>query len=203
MTAKRKRKQPTRERRVSGHNRGYWFRKGRGWYATENGKSILLRAENGDHLKAEDTPADVLEQAYARYLLGPQEEAWRLETRPPMLRIAPADLQQCKCDQPDYLLYPGNRAGVVAPCIPSSENGPLGLPPHGGQVRQRIRTVDRRPRRRDSKGNDLEIFSRREQNPQAPHALRCPGDCRNCASTADWKVARSFVNMVRLLPLGA
>ena len=51
MTTKRKRKDTTRGRQAGGHNRGYWFRKGRGWYATENGKPLPLRAENGDHLK--------------------------------------------------------------------------------------------------------------------------------------------------------
>ena len=34
--------------------------------------------KNGDHLKARDTSADVLERAYARYLLGQQEQARRL-----------------------------------------------------------------------------------------------------------------------------
>ena len=68
MTAKRKRKETTRGRRAGGHNRGYWFRKGRGWYATENGKPVPLCAENGDHLKAQGTSPDLLERAYARCL---------------------------------------------------------------------------------------------------------------------------------------
>ena len=98
MTAKRRRKGTARGRQSGGHNRGYWFRKGRGWYATENGKPVLLRAENGDHLKAPDTPADVLERAYARYLLGQQEQARRLAVgdTTPMLRIVQVYLQHCK-----------------------------------------------------------------------------------------------------------
>ena len=90
MTTKRKRKETTRGRRAGGHNRGYWFRKGRGWYATENGKPVPLCAENGDHLKAQDTSADLLERAYARYLLGQQEQAKRLAVgdTTPMLELS-------------------------------------------------------------------------------------------------------------------
>ena len=100
MTAKRKRKETARGRRAGGHNRGYWFRKGRGWYATENGKPVPLCAENGDHLKAQGTSADLLERAYARYLLGQQEQAQRLAVgdTTPMLRIVQVYLQHCKAE---------------------------------------------------------------------------------------------------------
>lgn len=98
--AKRRRKDATRGRQAGGHNRGYWFRKGRGWYATENGKPVPLRAENGDHLKAQDTPGDILERAHARYLLGLQEEASRLTVgdTTPLLRIVQVYLQHCKAN---------------------------------------------------------------------------------------------------------
>ena len=98
MAAKRRQKGTRRGRRPGGHNRGYWFRKARGWYATDRGKPLPLRFENGEHLKAEDTPADVLDRAYARCLLGQQEQSLRLAVgdTTPMLRIVQVYLQHCK-----------------------------------------------------------------------------------------------------------
>lgn len=56
-------------RKRGGRNRGYFFRKGRGWYATESGRMIPLRYEDGEHIKdARANEADVKE-AHARWLL--------------------------------------------------------------------------------------------------------------------------------------
>lgn len=103
MAAKRKRKSTTRGRRAGGHNRGYWFRAGRGWYATENGKPVPLRAVNGNHLKDHGTPADELDRAHARYILGQQKKAERLATgdTTPMLSIVQVYLQHCKSTNRD------------------------------------------------------------------------------------------------------
>ena len=93
MAAKRKVKKAGRQ--AEGRNRGYWYRSGRGWFVTENGQPVALRAENGKHLKERDTPADALERAYARYILGQQENAKRPATgdTTPLLRIIQVYLQ--------------------------------------------------------------------------------------------------------------
>ena len=63
-------------RRAGGHNKGWWFRKGRGWYATnEQGQPISLLNSAGSPIKAPDTPESDLKDAYARYVLDKQEKA--------------------------------------------------------------------------------------------------------------------------------
>ena len=62
-------------RSAGGHNRGYWFRKGRGWYISEGQKIRPLTDQAGDQIKAENTPNDVLQDAYARYRLGMDEQS--------------------------------------------------------------------------------------------------------------------------------
>ena len=51
------------------HYKGYWLRKGRGWYVTEGQKKIPLTDEHGNHLKDPGTPKVDLENAHAHYLL--------------------------------------------------------------------------------------------------------------------------------------
>ena len=63
-------------RKRGGHNKGYWFRTGRGWYTTEGIKKTPLLSEDGEHLKDRDAEAEA-ERAYARHLLGQQETARR------------------------------------------------------------------------------------------------------------------------------
>ncbi len=38
-------------RKSGGHNRGYWYRSGRGWYASENRRNVPLRDSKGQHIK--------------------------------------------------------------------------------------------------------------------------------------------------------
>ena len=103
MVGRRKRKEATRGRRTGGHNQGYWFRKGRGWCATQNGKPIPLQTENGNPLREHETPIDEVERAYARFLLGQQEQARRLAVgdTTPILRIVQVYLQHCKANNRD------------------------------------------------------------------------------------------------------
>ena len=68
-------KRTAKGRKAGGRNRGFWFRAGRGWYVTEGQSKVALLDEAGDHLKAPDTPPNALEQAYARYIIGRQENA--------------------------------------------------------------------------------------------------------------------------------
>lgn len=95
-----RRKQSQRQeggRRIGGHNHGWWFRKGRGWYTTEGKRSVALLAENGEHLKAPDSEAEA-QRAYARYLLGQQEQAQREATgdQTPLLAACQTYLDHCK-----------------------------------------------------------------------------------------------------------
>jgi len=47
---------------------GYWFRTGRGWYATGKDGPVPLRAENGEHLK-DPNDDEGAQKAYACWLL--------------------------------------------------------------------------------------------------------------------------------------
>jgi hypothetical protein len=70
--------EPTKQgRRVGGSNKGFWFRKGRGWYTTEGQRKVALLDKTGEHLKDPRTPEEVLKDAYARYRLGLQEQMKR------------------------------------------------------------------------------------------------------------------------------
>lgn len=64
-------------RRGGGHNKGYWYRKDRGWYVTEGATAVPLCNEQGEHIKDPATDDEVLKKAHARYLLGLQEKAKR------------------------------------------------------------------------------------------------------------------------------
>ena len=64
-------------RKSGGHNKGYWYRKGRGWYVSEGEAKIPLTDQHGNHIKEGSTPDDVLKDAYARYRLGLDEQAKR------------------------------------------------------------------------------------------------------------------------------
>ena len=82
-TIKRRGRPPKSEIRgriAGGHNKGYWFRKGRGWYVTDGQRKIPLLDAVGNHLKAPDTSEDALKEAHARYVLGLQQEAEREAT---------------------------------------------------------------------------------------------------------------------------
>jgi len=63
-------------RRKRSHNRGYWFRAGRGWYVTEGKSSKPLLDNQGKHIKSADDREEA-ERAYARYLLGVDQQPAR------------------------------------------------------------------------------------------------------------------------------
>lgn len=65
--------QKRRGRKKGGRNRGFYYRKGRGWYAVEGSQRIPLRYENGEHIKAQDADGRDIQEAHARYLLERQE----------------------------------------------------------------------------------------------------------------------------------
>ena len=60
------------------HNRGYWFRKDRGWFVTEGKSAIPLRDVKGNHIKNADYGEEAKE-AYARYVLQAGEPSNRTQ----------------------------------------------------------------------------------------------------------------------------
>jgi integrase len=100
MAAQRRKKPRERGRRSGGHNKGYWFWKGRGWYATDpNGKTprVPLLSEQGEHLKSPEAE-DEAKRAYARWLLAKQEQAKRQANGDSalVLRVVQDYLAYCK-----------------------------------------------------------------------------------------------------------
>ena len=58
-------------RRKGGHNNGYFYRPGRGWFVVVAGKFVPLVYENGDRMRDKKTPVAELKAAHARRLLEP------------------------------------------------------------------------------------------------------------------------------------
>jgi len=65
-------------RKRNGRNTGFWFRSGRGWYVTEGLTSIRLLDSNGNPLRDEGA-AEEAKLAYARYLVGRQDQPTKQE----------------------------------------------------------------------------------------------------------------------------
>jgi len=61
-------------RKKGGHNRGYFYRKGRGWYVIDNQRLIPLRDEEGVHVNEEKADKELLKDAYARWRTQREEE---------------------------------------------------------------------------------------------------------------------------------
>jgi integrase len=62
-------------RKRGGKQRGFFYRKGRGWYALQDQRQIPLCYEDGQPIKDENAPREEVQQAYARFLLDRQKEA--------------------------------------------------------------------------------------------------------------------------------
>ncbi len=63
-------------RRGGGKNKGFWHRKGRGWYITEGRSAVPLCDLNGNHIKRKDQVEEA-KAAYARYVLRAGDPAKR------------------------------------------------------------------------------------------------------------------------------
>lgn len=60
-----------RGRKKGGHNRGYWFRTGRGWYVTlPGGKSVPLCDPEGNPLRNRNASQELLKESYACWVLA-------------------------------------------------------------------------------------------------------------------------------------
>jgi len=64
-------------RNKGGHNRGFFYRKGRGWYAIDGTRQVPLLYENGSRIREEDAAEEEIKNAYARWRLEIQEEEKR------------------------------------------------------------------------------------------------------------------------------
>lgn len=64
-------------RKKGGHNRGYFYRKGRGWYAIDETRQIPLKYEDGAPISAENADEDEIRNAYARWRLVKQDQQRR------------------------------------------------------------------------------------------------------------------------------
>ena len=56
-----------RGRRRGGRAKGYYYRKGRGWYAVDGKRSVPLTDLNGGSIQEKDTSPAELKQAYHRW----------------------------------------------------------------------------------------------------------------------------------------
>lgn len=57
-------------RRKNSRNKGYFYRKGRGWYAKPDGKNFVpLEYPNGDRMRDRDTPESDVKEAYHRLMV--------------------------------------------------------------------------------------------------------------------------------------
>jgi hypothetical protein len=54
-------------RKKRGHNRGYFYRSGRGWYANDGIRMVPLLFPDGSRVKDRETPDDQVEAAYERW----------------------------------------------------------------------------------------------------------------------------------------
>ncbi len=62
-------------RKKGGHNKGYFFRTGRGWYAVDGTRQVPLRYEDGVHIKDSKADDRDIREAHARFVLDRQQEA--------------------------------------------------------------------------------------------------------------------------------
>jgi integrase len=56
-------------RKKGGHNRGFFYRKGRGWYVAKGSQLIPLRYEDGQHIKNANCDEQDVIEAHARFVL--------------------------------------------------------------------------------------------------------------------------------------
>ena len=85
-------------RRKGGHNTGYFFRPGRGWFVVIAGKHVPLLFENGDRMREKATPTAELKAAYVRRLLEPTVTPASLSSNVTVLHVCTAYLDQVKSE---------------------------------------------------------------------------------------------------------
>ena len=64
-----------RGRRAGTRNRGYFFRKGRGWFTKIGNQFVPLEYENGDRMRSQNTPIAEVKAAYHRKMAEPDDQS--------------------------------------------------------------------------------------------------------------------------------
>lgn len=82
-------------RKKGARNRGYFFRKGRGWYASQGHNMAPLRYDDGEHIKDPKADERDLREAFARFLLDRQKEA-EVQNETTLLDVCVAYLEYAK-----------------------------------------------------------------------------------------------------------
>ena len=84
-------------RRKGGHNKGYFYRPGRGWFVVDSlGKHVALEYENCDRMRDKETPAADLKAAYARQLAKPEAAPVDPSSNVTVFQVCTAYLEQVK-----------------------------------------------------------------------------------------------------------
>lgn len=82
-------------RKRGSKERGYFYRKNRGWYALEHGRQIPLLDQHGFHIKDAKARGDDVQKAHARYLLKKQQLAEKI-SRTTVVDVCMAYLKYAK-----------------------------------------------------------------------------------------------------------
>jgi integrase len=86
-------------RKKGGHNRGFFYRKGRGWYVTEGSRMVPLRYENGEPIKDQAADERDVKDAHARWLLDRQvKPETAAESTVTVLEVCKAYLKDAKAN---------------------------------------------------------------------------------------------------------
>lgn len=107
-----------------------WFRAGRGWFFTVNGKDIPLEFENGDRMRDKNTPRSDVKAAYQRTIKADEEPE---SDSPTILRVCTEYLNKVQ-DEDAQKTYDSRSATLFDFC--------MGLPP-------RFRTNGQKPKKSD------------------------------------------------------
>ena len=85
-------------RKKGSRNRGYFFRTGRGWCASEGSRAVPLCYEDGTRIREKNAPAALVQEAYARYLLGRTVEPQTREEseQATLFQVCQLYLEHCK-----------------------------------------------------------------------------------------------------------
>lgn len=88
-------------RRPGTRNKGYFFRRGRGWCASEGNRAIPLLGEDGQPIREANAPAEVVREAFARHTLSTREHSAEAveQDQVTVAEMCRLYLDQCKANQ--------------------------------------------------------------------------------------------------------
>ena len=74
-------------RKAGSHNKGYFYRSGRGWCTSQGTRAIPLTREDGSRLRDRNTPPETIKEAFARYVVS-QKDAVRFDGKVDVVTLA-------------------------------------------------------------------------------------------------------------------